>query len=231
MQGTGGKVEDRRDQQIKNLMIGWDQAKQRIKKENKVNCALCGKGYSRRGKRKTTARHGSCCSLKCSHLNLKNKTPKRIKPVKGKMVSCSICNKEWYSFPSQAKKYCSIACRDLDVDNTSKRSGVNHYKWKGGIKAHRGSDRNLRAWKRRIIKRDGRNCASCGETKGIMCIDHVLPWSAFVDLRYVDANGQTLCAKCHRVKTRIENKNRDKKGNLKNGYKRKVWGKYNESKN
>lgn len=199
---------------------------QKKKNENTLTCSNCGKIYYRRGKRKLASRHGSCCSLVCSHSHVKGKKPIRTNPKKGRVRSCNVCTKQFYVCFSQKRKYCSIACRSLDIVEIGKRSGPNHYKWKGGRKAHRGVDRELRRWKRLIIKRDGRKCAKCGETGGIVCIDHILPWSCFKNYRYVTANGQTLCKKCHNDKTKIENRSRDIKGNLKNEYKQRIKRKY-----
>lgn len=211
---------------IKNLRIGWALAKTRVNKKNQMICFRCGKEFTRSGNRKFRSRFGSCCSIKCKNLNLRGKTVRKIKR-NGQWISCGMCGLRVYQYPSKNRRYCSIGCRTNDP--AYPKSGKDHYKWKGGIKHHRGSDRSLRKWIRNIVKKDGRICSVCKRTEGEMCVDHILPWADFPHHRYDLINGQILCKPCHIKKTRRENKNRDKKGNLKNGYKERIRIKFEKS--
>jgi len=210
----------------RNLQIGWNLAKESRKQANYMKCVFCGKLFTRRGKRKLNGKFGSCCSVVCKNLNLRGKIVRKV-VKRGQQLVCKICGSGIYAYPSHPRKYCSIKCRTND--DTFPKYGESHYKWKGGIKYHRGRDRSLRKWMRAIIKRDGRNCLICKKTQGEMCIDHILPWADFPTLRYNLINGQTLCKSCHAKKTKRENKNRDRKGRLKNGYKKRIWNRYQKS--
>ena len=55
-----------------------------------------------------------------------------------------------------------------------------------------------RMWRKLVLKRDGKKCAMCGNTKCRFEIHHIKPWAGFIHLRYEVDNGVTLCPPCHR---------------------------------
>ncbi|MBN2980133.1 HNH endonuclease [Cohnella algarum] len=60
-------------------------------------------------------------------------------------------------------------------------------------------DRNsseVRAWRKRVLRRDGHRCVLCGSTENLEA-HHLASWAEFPELRIVDENGMTLCNDCH----------------------------------
>lgn len=60
-----------------------------------------------------------------------------------------------------------------------------------------------RRWKllrRYVLKRDGAKCAKCGETEGILHIDHIKPRSRYPALIWNPDNLQVLCRPCNKSK-------------------------------
>ena len=48
-----------------------------------------------------------------------------------------------------------------------------------------------------IFLRDGRRCACCGQQKGVLHVDHILPRSLHPNLELDRGNLQVLCAQCN----------------------------------
>lgn len=59
-----------------------------------------------------------------------------------------------------------------------------------------------------IVLRDKYKCTNCGkrvkQNKGDYAVDHIKPERLFPELRYTSDNLQTLCTKCHAVKSQKE---------------------------
>lgn len=74
----------------------------------------------------------------------------------------------------------------------------------------------MKAWKRRVMRRDKHACRHCGAVWPPLHVDHIVPLSVLLErYRVVTfeqavclkelfkiSNGQTLCVDCHRRKTR-----------------------------
>ncbi len=60
-----------------------------------------------------------------------------------------------------------------------------------------------KALRMQALDRDGWQCVSCGERRGLEC-DHIEPVKTHPELAYTLANLQMLCGRCHARKTRIE---------------------------
>jgi len=55
------------------------------------------------------------------------------------------------------------------------------------------------AWRKGVYERDNYTCRLCGKRGGVLHPHHIKRFSEFPDLRYVVANGVTLCARpCHK---------------------------------
>lgn len=53
-------------------------------------------------------------------------------------------------------------------------------------------------WRKKVFQRDNFTCQMCGRKGGRLNPHHIRQWSRFPKLRYVVANGITLCEKpCH----------------------------------
>ena len=73
-------------------------------------------------------------------------------------------------------------------------------KWTWGaniLRAHRLNDQLDRAWRRAVFARDRYTCVDCGKQHPLNA-DHILPRSAYPELRHDVQNGRTLCAPCHK---------------------------------
>lgn len=76
--------------------------------------------------------------------------------------------------------------------------GENNPNWKGGI---RGEDylerrRFRKMMQKDVFERDNYTCQMCGSRKDLQ-VDHIQPWSEYVELRFNINNCRTLCAACH----------------------------------
>ena len=81
--------------------------------------------------------------------------------------------------------------------------GDKHYNWQGGIQSEH---RRIRKspeyidWRDAVYKRDEYTCVQCGDSRGGNLTAHHKKWFAFhPDLRFVVANGETLCEECHEI--------------------------------
>lgn len=74
-----------------------------------------------------------------------------------------------------------------------------------GIKAKRRREMcypRYMEWRKAVFTRDDYTCVDCGKRGGRLTADHIKMWSIFPELRYEVSNGQTLCEKCAKEKTR-----------------------------
>ena len=119
-------------------------------------------------------------------------------------VICKTCSKVFHTAPSNSFKFCSRVCYHNDM---KKRRGSTTSHWKGGItpinKAIRTS-LEYEEWRKSCMERDNYTCKHCGQIGGILHVDHIKRFSNFPELRLDLNNGQTLCKKCHILKTSQE---------------------------
>ena len=55
-----------------------------------------------------------------------------------------------------------------------------------------------------VLERDGFKCVDCGQRRGRLECDHILPVRLRPDLAYSPENCAMRCPSCHSAKTRIE---------------------------
>ncbi|MGJ8586977.1 MAG: HNH endonuclease [Yoonia sp.] len=60
-----------------------------------------------------------------------------------------------------------------------------------------------KALRAQALDRDGWQCVSCGERRGLEC-DHIEPVKTHPELAFTLSNLQMLCGRCHARKTRLE---------------------------
>lgn len=58
------------------------------------------------------------------------------------------------------------------------------------------NDKEVRVWRKRVLKRDENKCAECGSTDNLE-VHHIAHWADYPELRLIDDNGTTLCNGCH----------------------------------
>ena len=76
--------------------------------------------------------------------------------------------------------------------------GSDHPAWKGGS-IHSRDQRRVRVWKLKVHRLDNWKCRICGKRprgKDLIA-HHIRDWNAYPKLRFITANGMTLCRKCH----------------------------------
>ena len=81
-------------------------------------------------------------------------------------------------------------------------SGVNCYRWKGGITPINTAIRNspeYKLWRTAVFQRDHYTCIWCGDNRGgNLEADHIKPFATYPELRFAIDNGRTLCKNCHK---------------------------------
>lgn len=81
--------------------------------------------------------------------------------------------------------------------------GIKSGSWRGGVNPINDTIRKSQEyilWRIAVFMRDNYTCVKCGE-KGYVQADHIKPFSLYPELRFAIDNGQTLCRKCHSIKT------------------------------
>ena len=79
------------------------------------------------------------------------------------------------------------------------RGGKNHYNWKGGISSKDRLERQRfrQTVQKEVLERDDYSCQMCGDRGCALQVDHIQPWSEYVELRFDINNCRTLCMDCH----------------------------------
>ena len=89
---------------------------------------------------------------------------------------------------------------------TEFKKGTRPWNYMGGtsterMKIYNGAE--YKQWRRSVWWNSDKKCNDCGEeNKKLLQADHIQPWATFPKLRYDPDNGQLLCVRCHRLKTR-----------------------------
>ena len=81
-----------------------------------------------------------------------------------------------------------------------KRSGENHWMWKGGITPERHkiyTSLKYKLWRKSVFERDNYTCQMCSITCTALEAHHKHRFSDYKDKRFDIDNGITLCKKCH----------------------------------
>lgn len=166
-----------------------------------INCKNCGKEFIDffSNKRKF-------CSKNCWY-----KSPDRKSlslNFKDGKPNCIECSKKLANYGG---KLCKSCCK----------KGNRTHLWKGGIirkdfkknNQQRILFRNL--IRKKVIERDNYTCQVCKKRGGNLQVDHIQPWTEFVESRFDMSNCRTVCISCHYYLT--YNKSKPKESN---------WGNY-----
>lgn len=109
---------------------------------------------------------------------------------------CCVCRSEFII--TGRRVTCSSACSQQY--RSLKQSGSKSHRWKGGKTRHvvllRTSAR-YKEWRRAVFARDDYTCQMCGNRGARLAAHHIREFSKCEDLRFVVANGITLCWPCH----------------------------------
>jgi len=137
---------------------------------------------------------------------------------------CELCKKEYIANYANYNKvrYCSYSCSNsLKLGRLGKRgsekqrevirarTGEKHQRWiadRTQIKDYwteRRDNPEYKQWRKKVYMRDGYKCKiNNAECNGKIEAHHILRWRDFVELRYEESNGITLCH-FHHPKQRI----------------------------
>jgi 5-methylcytosine-specific restriction endonuclease McrA len=101
-------------------------------------------------------------------------------------LNCIYCQKEFSVRPCYKNhKYCSRKCYANSRFNPN-RTDMDRWERK----------RFRNTVKQQVLLRDGYRCTMCGLSNNLQ-VDHIQPWSDYVELRFSMDNCRTLCQKCH----------------------------------
>lgn len=141
--------------------------------------------------------------------------------IKGKILTCVICGKEYYRPPSQIKwrgsSCCSIPCRTLYLSKImagkkkayQQLRGEDSPSWRGGKSSIYHTLRNRRDykwWRQSVFERDDYTCQTCGVRSSVgVAVElhphHIKSFTHYPELRYDITNGVTVCKSCHGLLT------------------------------
>lgn len=131
-----------------------------------------------------------------------DKPPEEYLPYSNAKVwwKCKECGHVWDALISNRNKI--IDPRGCpECNNNSNRIGDKNPAWKGGVSSENSKIRNsleYAEWRINVFKRDNYICQCCGDNKGgNLHAHHILNFSEYPDLRFLIANGITLCDSCH----------------------------------
>ena len=125
------------------------------------------------------------CSRECTDAAHTGIVKERI----GKTIKCLNCPDPVYVSPclEGKKKFCSREC-------TNEFQTLHKKPTRKQEMSHSG----YRKWRKDVLARDNHTCVLCKATDCKLEIDHIIPWSVSVELRYDVTNGRTLCVPCHK---------------------------------
>lgn len=163
------------------------------KKGLNKKCVICNKEFYVR----KSSKEAKYCSRNCQHKGL----------IKGKIIKCSFCGKEFFKSPALIKNhkthFCSRVCMAKYLSIHLR--GKNGSNWQGGkVKSYRilrnGSEYKL--WRKSVFERDNYTCQRCGNRNGNGKIvylhpHHIKSFTYFPETRFTIGNGITYCKTCH----------------------------------
>lgn len=91
-------------------------------------------------------------------------------------------------------------CKKISQAQRGEKSAA----WKGGRSSQAAIDRGrTRAWRRRVLRRDGHRCRKCGASDYLEA-HHIKGFREFPELRFDVDNGITHCRACHKEEERLK---------------------------
>jgi hypothetical protein len=129
--------------------------------------------------------------------------PRNGVEVKGVLLVCVQCGKEYHRAPSRTvhTKYCSDACKN------ERQKGMYHPQWKGGKSVNTFSkwvskQSAYKKWRAAVLERDGNKCVLTGATEKLEA-HHLKPklWESNPELVFDVSNGVTLHKDVHKFIT------------------------------
>jgi len=180
--------------------LPWNKGKKGISEETRIKMR--------------EARKGKSYPKMCRVVNGENNPNWKGGISKTKRI-CKFCGKVFYTRMARIKKgrgkFCDKQCygkwRSENIRGEKCSFFGKHLigekspRWKGGIDFwdRRGSNNEVKLWRKMIYKRDGYRCVICGKTGGKLNAHHIRSWKDFPELRFDIDNGITMCQSCHEL--------------------------------
>lgn len=144
---------------------------------------------------------------------------KKLSREHRKNLSKNHANFSGKKHPLFGKHHSEETRRKMSLAKVGKKIGNRHWNWHGGTTSLRHRIREsleYKRWRQVIFERDGFSCIWCGQLRGNIEADHIIPFSKIIEklkfeqgidnlyekaMRYPLLwdinNGRTLCKKCH----------------------------------
>jgi len=183
-----------------DIKINKSQQKTKTDLRHSKKCIECGIVYFKSILRsKKDWNKSKFCSKKCHYLNMVGKPSphKRRKMTKKEIIERKKNPKAWAGY-TKGKKLSDehkLKLRGERPNSCGEKNG----NWKGGISAENKKQRIKfsRELQKSILERDKYTCQICNQRGGQLQVDHIQPWSKFIELRFDIDNCRTLCMSCH----------------------------------
>lgn len=137
----------------------------------------------------------------CGHLTkAKRDYCRACSPRRGVTIACANCGTALRRTLSTARKYITCSPECSSAHQSKRQSGALSHLWRGGVAGENRAARysaQADRWRLAVFERDDYTCALCGQRGGKLTVDHLLPWSAYPELRFEPRNGRTVCRQCH----------------------------------
>jgi len=123
---------------------------------------------------------------------------------KGGLPNCDKCGKQL----SQRHPKFKLCMKCFGESEIGKQQSISHLpepmkeennpNWKGGTQTKDRLERIKfqKTIQKQVFIRDNFKCQIC-DSEGDLQVDHIKPWSKYIELRFCIKNCRTLCAKCH----------------------------------
>lgn len=155
----------------------------RIETKYPFNCRVCGilvSNKRKQNKKNSRGHQSGKCTLRCDGI---------ARDLGG-----------WPIDPELRKKHGVLMSKSKSIKKQIRNISRSDYMPKPGFY----ESRQWQDLRYLVIKKHGRKCHACGETKKQIHVDHIKPRSKFPDLELVENNLQILCIDCNIGKSNID---------------------------
>ena len=107
-------------------------------------------------------------------------------------------NMDGYHAGEKHYRYGKHISEETSKKISATKQGISIEKWDGFRSSQDYLERRKfhQTMQKLVFERDNYTCQMC-ESKKDLQVDHIQPWSEYVELRFSMENCRTLCAKCH----------------------------------
>lgn len=161
-----------------------------------TDCAICGEVFEYYPKNKEGIICPECVSNGKQGQYLSEKISEKLSEIVS--IKCPQCGKEEDVPKSDSyRTFCSKEC--VNKDKSERMTGKNNPRFVDGESSGSDYDREWRAVRDKVLKRDGKQCVVCGDNEKLH-VHHIIPVRSFDEegnAHYLE-NAVSLCPSCHR---------------------------------